>query len=139
MTEVGSKRKVSVAHKRYMLRFWPFMILYMVAVAGISGWFGWTPDFTGAAGAALAVLPALPVGGVLWAMGRYLDEEHDEFVRLKQARAMLLAVGLTMFVCTAWGFMSEYAGVAPLPLFLVFPLFCFFWAPALGYVSWRFR
>jgi hypothetical protein len=76
---------------------------------------------------------------VIWAMGRYLDEEQDEFQRMKQVRSMMLAFGLTLFVCTAWGFISQYAEVWALPLYLVFPLFCGLWGFASAYVVWRYR
>ncbi|MEZ6023269.1 MAG: hypothetical protein R3C16_07645 [Hyphomonadaceae bacterium] len=129
----------SAAARAYRRRFGPFMLLYVVAVALISGWFGWEPSFVGAMGVVWAVLPALPIGGVIWAMGRYLDEETDEFVRMKQVRSMMLAFGLTMFVCTAWGFIAQYADVWALPLYLVFPLFCGFWGLSAAYVAWRYR
>jgi hypothetical protein len=135
MTDV----KLSAAARSYMMRFWPSMLLYCVAVAAISGWFGWQPSFSGALGLAIAGLPALPIGAVIWAMGRYLDEEQDEFQRMKQVRSMMLAFGLTLFVCTAWGFISQYAEVWALPLYLVFPLFCGLWGFASAYVVWRYR
>ena len=136
-TKRGSARRSAVAN--YHRRFWPMMGGYVVAVALISGWLGWEPNFEGLAGAALAALPALPIGGVIWAMGRYLDEEQDEFLRLKQVRAMMLAFGVTLFVCTAWGFAAQYAGVWALPLYLVFPLFCGAWGVSSAYVGWRYR
>lgn len=135
----ASKPKSNAASRNYARRFAPFMVLYVFAVAAISGWLGFSPDFDGWAGAALAASPALPIGGVIWAMGRYLDEQQDEFLRLKQVRSILLAVGFTMFVCTAWGFASQYAGLWALPLYMVFPMFCFAWGAASAYVAWRYR
>ncbi|HVK80060.1 MAG TPA: hypothetical protein VM915_05555 [Verrucomicrobiae bacterium] len=132
-------RKPPTAAQNYRRRFGPMMAAYVVAVALISGWLGWEPSFEGGAGVALASLPAWPIGGVIWAMGRYLDEEQDEFLRLKQVRSMMLAIGVVMFVCTAWGFISQYADVWPLPLYMVFPMFCGAWGFTSAYVSWRYR
>lgn len=131
--------KRSPAAMNYQKRFWPFMAAYVLAVAAISGWLGWEPQLGGALGVLIAALPALPIGGVLWAMGRYLDEEQDEFLRMKQVRSMLIAFGVTMFVCTLWGFISQYADIWSLPLYMVFPLFCFCWGMSAAYVAWRYR
>lgn len=131
--------RMNAAGRNYLMRFWPLMGLYALAVAAISGWLVWEPNFEGPLGLAIAVLPALPIGGVIWAMGRYLDEQTDEFQRLKQVRSMLMAFGVTMFVCTAWGFLAQYAGVWALPLYLVFPLYCGAWGFTSSYVTWRYR
>ena len=37
---------------------------------------------------------------------------------------MLWGLGVTMSVCTAWGFLENVELVAHLPLYLVFPMFC---------------
>lgn len=98
------------------------MAVYVLAVATISGWLGWEPPTQGWGLYLAAISPAFPVGAAIYAMGRYLVDEPDEFQRMVQVRAMLSGLGLTMFVCTAWGFLAQYAHVWPLPLYLVFPL-----------------
>ena len=71
-----------------------------------------------AAAYALATLPALPIIGIFVIMGRYLVEEQDEYLRMRQVRQILWATGLTMTATTLWGFMED-AGLPHLPMFYV--------------------
>ena len=70
----------------------------------------------------LAVLPALPVGGSIWVILRYI-EKCDEYFRAILTRRMILALGITLFVCTAYGFLENYAGVQHFDLYYVWVLF----------------
>jgi len=56
----------------------------------------------------VAILPALPVIGLFAAMGRYLVEEQDEFVRMLRVREMLWAMGFTLSCATVWGFLDNF-------------------------------
>lgn len=60
----------------------------------------------------VAVLPALPIIGIFAAIGRYLVEETDEYIRFLTVRQTLIASGLTLSVATAWGFLESF-GLAP--------------------------
>jgi hypothetical protein len=124
---------------RYRITFMSAMGVYCLAVAGISGWLGWEPPRTGWGLYLTAVLPAFPVGVAILAMGRYLVEEPDEFLRMLQVKATLVAVGLTMFTCTAWGFISQYGHVWALPLFLVFPMWALWFGITAPFVLRRYR
>jgi hypothetical protein len=119
---------------RYRIRFMSAMGVYCLTVAAISGWFGWEPPKSGWGLYLAAVLPALPVGAAIIAMGRYLVEEPDEFCRMLQVRAMLVAVGLTLFTCTAWGFIAQYGHVWAPPLHYVFPMWGFWYGLAAPFV-----
>jgi hypothetical protein len=56
----------------------------------------------------LAILPALPLIGVFAAIGRYLVEEQDEYVRMLMVRQTLWASGLLLSVATIWGFLEAF-------------------------------
>jgi Na+-driven multidrug efflux pump len=56
----------------------------------------------------VAVLPALPIIGIFAALGRYLVEEGDEYVRMLMVRQILWASGLTLSVATIWGFLDNF-------------------------------
>ena len=43
--------------------------------------------------ATLAILPALPLIGIIWAFGRLLIEETDEYLRSLTVRQFLVATG----------------------------------------------
>lgn len=59
----------------------------------------------------VAVLPAIPIIGIFGAMGRYLVEEQDEYVRMLMVRQMLWAMGFTLSVATVWGFLDNFGMV----------------------------
>lgn len=56
----------------------------------------------------VAILPALPIIGIFAAMGRYLVEEQDEYVRMLMVRQILWASGLTLSLATIWGFLDNF-------------------------------
>ena len=56
----------------------------------------------------VAILPALPIIGIFGALGRYLVEEQDEYVRMLMVRQVLWASGLTLSIATAWGFLDNF-------------------------------
>lgn len=57
---------------------------------------------------AIAILPALPIIGIFFAMGRYLLEEQDEYVRMLVVRQSLWATGFALAVATIWGFLESF-------------------------------
>lgn len=70
----------------------------------------------------LAVLPALPIGGTILTFLAYI-ERVDEYLRAILVRRFIIATGLTLFICTAWGFLENNAGAHHFSLYLVYPLF----------------
>jgi hypothetical protein len=71
----------------------------------------------------LAILPAIPVLVTLGAMGRYLQEETDEYLRWQMVRSLLVGTAAMMTVIVVSDFLRTLAHVAappPLSLFLVF-------------------
>jgi hypothetical protein len=56
----------------------------------------------------IAILPALPIIGIFAAMGRYLVEEQDEYVRMLMVRQMLWASGFALSCATVWGFLDNF-------------------------------
>ena len=56
----------------------------------------------------VAILPALPIIGIFGALGRYLVEEQDEYVRMLMVRQMLWAMGFTLSLATIWGFLDNF-------------------------------
>lgn len=56
----------------------------------------------------IAALPALPIIGIFAAIGRYLVEEQDEYVRMLMVRQTLCASGFALSVATIWGFLDNF-------------------------------
>ena len=56
----------------------------------------------------VAILPALPIIGIFAAIGRYLIEERDEYVRQLMVRQTLWASGFAVSMATIWGFLESF-------------------------------
>ncbi|MDB5470745.1 MAG: hypothetical protein JWR84_2305 [Caulobacter sp.] len=129
---------LSPAARRYMKRFVPSMLLYVVVLIGSiyaiehlkpQGPLLW----------ALAVAPALPILMVIAVMGLFLVEETDELPRLVTAQSMLWGIGITLAAATVWGFLENADLVPHLSSFLMFPLFCGAMGLAQPFIWRRYR
>lgn len=60
----------------------------------------------------LALLPSLAIGYYVWSLARYLVEEGDEYLRMRQIQAGMFATGLLLIVSSTWGFLETF-GIAP--------------------------
>lgn len=76
----------------------------------------------------IAVLPALPIIYFVWALGRYLVEETDEYLRMRQVTFALFATGWLLVLATIWGFLETFKVVPHVPSWAVIPV----WAIGLG-------
>ncbi len=56
----------------------------------------------------VAILPALPIIGIFAAIGLYLVEESDEYVRMTMVRQSLWASGFALSIATIWGFLESF-------------------------------
>jgi hypothetical protein len=108
----------SPARRRYNHRVLGLSLAYAGALIGVSFVFRSSPP-TGPLAWALAVLPALPLVGIFVAMGRYLVEEGDEYLRAVESRKALVATGFMLIVTTCWGFLQSFDQV---------PRVDFYWA-----------
>lgn len=111
-----------------------WLALYVLAISnvhwllGINAWPFW-------AGVAAAAVATLSVGGLVYALLRYLARDTDEYQRVLLMRAALVAAGLTFFALTAWGLAELYVGAPHLPMALTLvPFFLFF-----GIANWWVR
>ena len=95
------------AWKRYNWRVVWLSLAYAVIL--ISAVYGFKRHLFAGPGAYLvAALPALPIIGIFGAIGRYLVEEQDEYVRMLMVRQILWASALTLSVATVWGFLDNF-------------------------------
>lgn len=111
------------AHRRYLGRMVPISILYVAAVFGASRLL---PDDAGATPLTIAValVPAIAVFGFIWAIGRFLTDLTDEYIRMLEVRKALVATGLTLALASGWGILELFTDVPKIPIFYVFPLWC---------------
>jgi len=73
----------------------------------------------------VAILPALPIIGVFVAIGRYLVEEQDEYVRMLMVRQTLWASGFALSVATGWGFLENFGLVGHVEAYYISVLWFF--------------
>jgi len=100
------------AWKRYNARTIWVSLAYAVFLIGAV--FGFKHHlFAGPARYVVAVLPALPIIGLFVAMGRYLVEEQDEYVRMLMVRQTLWASGFALSAATIWGFLQNFDLIGP--------------------------
>lgn len=117
----------SPAMQRYNRRAIVFALAYMATLFGaISANDALQPR--GALAWLLAILPSLPVVYMVYAMGRYLAEEEDEYLRMKTVTGALIGTGLLLIVATSWGFLESFGLVTHQPGWWAVPV----WAIGLG-------
>lgn len=130
--------KHSPAGRRYLKRFIPAMIAYVVLIFGASFAFR-DPGLTGPLAWAIAVAPAVPIVAVIVIMGLYVKEETDEFQRRVLIESMLWGFGVTLTVTTVSGFLEMYVHTPGLQSFWAFPIFCLAMGVSQLFVRRRYR
>jgi hypothetical protein len=85
---------------------------------------------SGAPAYVAALLPALAIIGIFAAIGRYLIEEQDEYLRMLMIRQTLWASGFALSLATIWGFLESFELVGHIESFYV-AVHCF-WGLGLG-------
>lgn len=122
---LSSFRNGTEAGRKYVIRTMSFMAGYVaINLLAIAGAFD---EIIGRPIAwALALSVAAPVIGQIWATLELL-RGSDEYVRAMLTKVFVLATGLTLAVCTVWGFGESYANAPHIEVWLVYPVFwaCF--------------
>ena len=77
----------------------------------------------GPAAFAVAFLPSIGVLWMVWAMGRLLAEETDEYLRHRMVRASLFGLGTLLTLATVWGFFEQFDLVPHVPAWAAVPIF----------------
>ena len=104
------------AGKRYQRRVMVTMLVYLAVLFAAAflvkhthphGWLLYT----------IAVVPALPLLAMMGAMGVYLQEEKDEYVRLVTMRSLLAGTAALLAVLVVSDFLRGIGGTRALPVF----------------------
>jgi len=110
-------------NRRFLIASFGYVLGLGIAIAVWNSY-----KLTGATVFALALLPTLPTFGMIWAMGRYLVEETDEYLRYRMVRAALMSLGLVLAIGIFWGFLEMFELVPHVWSWWVLPV----WAVGLG-------
>src|SRR5438067_741361 len=109
---------LSPATKRYNLRMIWLWLLYAVFL--FAAIYTFKHRLLGGIAAYLvAILPAIPIIGVFAAVGRYLVEEGDEYLRMLMVRQTLWASGFALSLATIWGFLENFALVSHIDAYYI--------------------
>jgi len=113
----------NAAQRAYFRRAVPLIGAYVAALCVAIGLHERIAP-TGPLAVALAILPALPLIGMIWAMGRLLVEEQDEYLRSLHVRQFMIATGFMLVVTCIWGFLETFALVPHVPMYWAFIIWC---------------
>ena len=124
---VGERRAVesgnfSTAMGRYNRRMIAAGAVYVVGLFAAI----WAHDEIHPNGILAFAIAFLPSVGVLWmvyAMGRLLAEEQDEYLRHRHIRASLFGLGTLLTLATIWGFFEQFDLVPHVPTWAAVPVF----------------
>jgi hypothetical protein len=113
----------SAAKKRYERDVMRFMALYVVVILCAA----WFVKHDGGEKFFLyfwSIVPAIPVLAVMVRMGRYLQEEKDEYLRLLVMQAILVGTAALLGSLVVSDFLRSFANTGALPPFVSFIIFC---------------
>ncbi|MDC7683390.1 hypothetical protein PQU92_08895 [Asticcacaulis sp. BYS171W] len=128
MTQINFKSHSA----RYTLSILGWMTLYVILLLIVGFYARAHPEPTPLL-YTLAVLPSLPVGMTIWCVLRFMSKT-DEYMRAILTERFVTATGLTLFLCTAWGFLINYAQVQSPPLYMVYPMFWIFYGISCAFI-----
>ncbi|MFN8372837.1 MAG: hypothetical protein U0694_08165 [Anaerolineae bacterium] len=111
-------------NRRYLLRFFPSMILYMILLPFCIGIAKALPE-DNLLRYPIAVLPVLPIGFVFWAVIENV-RELDEMQQRIHLEAAVFSLAVTGMIFFAMGLL-ESTGLKTLHIVLVLPSNIFFW------------
>lgn len=110
--------------RRYFRRMVAVSVIYVAAIFAASSII---PDDAKATPltVAIALVPGIAVLAFIWAMGSFLAELTDEYLRYLEVRKALIATGMTLALTATWGILEIYTDVPRIEIFWVFPAWCF--------------
>lgn len=71
----------------------------------------------------LGLVAAAPLLFMIWAMGRYLTKETDEYLRHLTITSALIGLGAVLVLATVWGFLETFGLVPHMRSWLLVPVF----------------
>ena len=97
----------SLAQRRYNRSVLLLSAAYALILFGVIAFFRNGPPH-GPSAYAAAILPALPIIGIFAAIGRYMIDESDEYLRMLLVRQSLWASAFSLSIATIWGFLESF-------------------------------
>ena len=110
--------------RRYFNRMMAAVLAYGLSIA-LASTVIQRHEVTGPLALAAAAVPGLAIIGMFWALGLYIVELKDEFMRMLLVRQHLIAMGFTMSVASVWGFLEMFGQVERVDTFWIVIVWAF--------------
>ena len=109
--------RMTPAKRRYLLRVAASMAVYLIGIFAADYLIG-DRMVSGPLALGLALLPGLAMAAFFWAVGLYVLELEDEFLRMLLARQTLIATGFTLSAASVWGMLEQFLFVSHLDAYM---------------------
>lgn len=124
MANAGQRGAVGSSLRTYLLRMLIVSVTYVGSMFAASTLISEGDPIT-LFSVLLAVIPGLAVVGYFYAMGRYMAEQEDEFLKMLMVRQSLIATGIAFSAASIWGFLESFGQVSHLDAYW-WPIIWFF-------------
>ncbi len=104
--------------RRYLKRLVASLLVYGLSIA-LASYLIEQRELAGPLAFAAALVPGLAVAGMFYAVGMFIVEIQDEFLRMLMVRQQLIAAGFAMAVASVWGFLEMFGRVGHVATFYV--------------------
>ena len=88
---------------------------------------------------AVALLPTIPALAMIFAIGRYLVEETDEYQRHRASLSAIIGLGFVLVLGTVWGFLETFGLARHIWAWWVVPVWAIGMAIGQGWIALRER
>ncbi|WP_324828744.1 hypothetical protein [Qipengyuania zhejiangensis] len=95
------------AQRKYLIRMAVLSLFYLVSLFAAESIIADGDRLTPVT-LILALVPGLAVAGYFWAMGRYLIDLEDEFLKMLMVRQSLIGTAITLSAASVWGFLENF-------------------------------
>jgi hypothetical protein len=117
-------KRLTPATRSYLIRVAAAMAIYLVSLF-MAEYLIERVGVSGPLAVALALIPGLAVAGLFYAIGMFIVETKDEFMRMLLVRQQLIAAGFALSVACVWGFLEQYALVEHVEAFWIVVVWTF--------------
>lgn len=103
----GERGKSGGASRNYLIRMLAVSVAYVGSIFAASTLIDEGDPIT-VLSVFIALVPGIAVAAYFWAIGKYLAEQQDEFLRMLLVRQSLIATGLAFSAASIWGFLENF-------------------------------
>lgn len=118
-----AKGNASSALRRYNWRIGIGAVVWIVAIA-LSAWVHRAVPVSTLVTVLLALCPVAPIFWTIWATGRYLREETDEYQRHRRVNELLGGLAAVLGAGWFWGYFEAFGLLPHVPGWFVVPVWC---------------